>query len=225
MVKDITKKNYVSNISRTTYVAQHNEGCDGRTRRAATVAGTARPTLSCPARCLLDGKHRRGPRGGGAPAWLRRHNKARWQALGCNRWALPCRRARPRCCLVSSAAAWNDGTQRHPPDFRCLRGSKTDRRGEAGGARPPAPPPGPPSVPTGGWVIMGLPKILLYPQPEGMGLPKIPCCPSAGAWPPPEISPGALSPGTEPSTLEVLDGKMERPEQCSRSRFMLSKHQ
>ena len=43
--------------------------------------------------------------------------------------------------------------------------------------------------------------------PFGMGLPKLPCCPRAGAKPPPEISPGAWSPGTEPSALEVWGGK------------------
>ena len=36
--------------------------------------------------------------------------------------------------------------------------------------------------------------------------------------PPPEISPGAWSLGTEPSALEVCGGELGRPEQCGQSR-------
>ena len=60
--------------------------------------------------------------------------------------------------------------------------------------------------------------------PLGMDLRNLPCCPGAGARPPPKISPGAWSPRTEPSALKVWGGKMERPEQCGQSRCMLSKH-
>ena len=56
------------------------------------------------------------------------------------------------------------------------------------------------------------------------GLPELPCCPGAEARPPPEISPGAWSPGTEPSALDVWGGEMGRPEQCGHSRCTLSKH-
>ena len=60
----------------------------------------------------------------------------------------------------------------------------------------------------------GSPKLspssaILYPL--GMGLPKLPCSPGAGARPPLEISPGARSPGTEPSALEVWGGEMGAP--------------
>ena len=53
----------------------------------------------------------------------------------------------------------------------------------------------------------------------------MPCCPWVGARPPPEICPGAWSPGTEPSALEVnTGGEMGRPEQGCQSRCTLSNH-
>ena len=45
----------------------------------------------------------------------------------------------------------------------------------------------------------------------------------AGAWLPPEISPGAWSPGIEPSALEVRGGEMGRPEPYGQSLCTLSK--
>ena len=57
----------------------------------------------------------------------------------------------------------------------------------------------------------------------GTGPPESPCCPGAGARPPPEVSPGAWSPGAEPGALEVWGGGMGRSEQCGQSRRTLSK--
>ena len=56
--------------------------------------------------------------------------------------------------------------------------------------------------------------------PLGMGLPKLPCCPRVGVRPPPEISPGAWSPGTGPSALDVWGGEMGRPKQTVRSKSL-----
>ena len=57
-----------------------------------------------------------------------------------------------------------------------------------------------------------------------MGLPKLPCSTRVGVRPPPEISPGAWSPGTELSAVAVWGGETGRPEQCCQSHCMLSKH-
>ena len=51
-----------------------------------------------------------------------------------------------------------------------------------------------------------------------------PRCPGRGLGPPPGISAGAWSPGSEPSALEEWGGEMGRPKQCGQSRCTLSIH-